>query len=137
MAKTTKTRKTRRTRKVKAADMVQRKCKKGVFRHFDQYVKVKTPNGSDSHHAPDEVGEKLAGLPIEEVYEVVAAALVKTKEFANQSAALKSLKAKYAKKSRVEDEDGNMVLRAKNIGLQRMALGNRLRGITKVHAEYA
>lgn len=73
-----------------------------------QYVKDtehKTASGNPSVHCNDEVAQKLLGKPLEEVYATVAKAIDED---------VAALKAKY----------GHL-----NLGMQRMNLGNRLRGV--------
>jgi len=76
----------------------------------EKYAKGRTKEGFRFIDNGDDIAEKLRGLHIQEVYSVVASALgVKAKE----------LKAKYEHL---------------NIGMQRMALGNLMRGHLKKNA---
>jgi len=75
--------------------------------NVEKFVTGKTKDGFRYIDNGDDVAEKLRGLHIEEVYSVVAATLgLKAKE----------LKAKYEHL---------------NVGMQRMALGNLMRGHLK------
>lgn len=71
---------------------------------LSKYTKSKSAAGSTSLHNGDQVAEKLAGKDLKDVYELAAKA---TGESVN------ALKTKYGKL---------------NAGMQRMALGNRIRG---------
>lgn len=70
---------------------------------LSDYVKVKTAAGGTSYHNGDAVAERLAGKSLDEVYAVVSR-LIKVEE--------KELRSKY---------------KHLNVGMQRMALGNRAR----------
>lgn len=74
--------------------------------NLEHYVKSdkKTPAGNPSIHCGDDLATKLAGKSLDEVYELAAK---KTGD------SIKELKAKY----------GHL-----NVGLQRMSIGNRIRG---------
>lgn len=69
-----------------------------------EYTKAKSASGSVSLHCGDSVAERLAGKDLEVVYAEAAKATGET---------VKDLKAKYGKL---------------NVGMQRMSLGNRIRG---------
>lgn len=73
--------------------------------NLDGYEKVKTPAGGTSYHNGDAVAERLAGKSLEEAYGITAKALKED---------VKALQKKYAHL---------------NVGMQRMALGNRLRKV--------
>ena len=72
---------------------------------LSNYEKAKAPGGGTSYHNGDAVAEKLAGKSLDEVYST-AAKVLKEDE--------KALKAKY---------------KHLNVGMQRMALGNRMRKV--------
>lgn len=69
------------------------------------YTKVKTASGGTSYNNGDEVADKLTGKSLEEVYDFAAAKL---------KVDVKELRSKY---------------KHLNVGMQRMALGNRLRKV--------
>lgn len=75
-----------------------------------KYTKTRTAAGSSSYHNGDAVAEKLAGKTLEEAY-TQAAKILKVEE--------KELRAKYK----------NL-----NAGMQRMALGNRMRKVVNAKA---
>lgn len=75
------------------------------------YTKAKSASGSMSLNNGDEVATKLAGKDLKDVYDLAAKA---TGESVN------ALKAKYGKL---------------NIGMQRMSLGNRIRGAASAKAK--
>lgn len=73
--------------------------------NLDGYEKVKAPGGGTSYHNGDAVAEKLAGKSLEDVYAFAAKTLKED---------VKALQKKYEHL---------------NVGMQRMALGNRLRKV--------
>jgi len=73
--------------------------------NLDNYEKVKAPGGGTSYHNGDAVAEKLAGKSLDDVYAFAAKTLKED---------VKDLKKKYEHL---------------NVGMQRMALGNRLRKV--------
>jgi len=83
-----------------------RRCCAAEFRHFAKYVKSTTKAGNVTADNGDDVASKLRGLELDAVYARAAKVL---------GVSQASLKAKYAKL---------------NIGMQRMNLGNRIRGAT-------
>jgi hypothetical protein len=74
----------------------------------------KTAGGNTSVHNGDDVAKKLVGKPLDEVYEIAAKVLVK----ADPDVTVGKLKKQYAHL---------------NFGMQRMNLGNRMRGV--IHAK--
>lgn len=74
------------------------------------YKKTKTASGGTSYNNGDEVAEKLEGKDLDAAYSIVAKAL-KVEE--------KELRAKY---------------KHLNVGMQRMALGNRMRKVVNAKA---
>lgn len=74
----------------------------------------KTPSGNTSVHCGDDVAKKLLGKELDDVYALAA----KTLKAVDPDVTEKSLRAKY----------GHL-----NVGMQRMNLGNRIRGV--VHAK--
>lgn len=75
-----------------------------------KYIKVKTASGGTSYHNGDEVAERLQGKSLEEVYSIVAKAL------------------------KIEEKELHNKYKNLNVGMQRMALGNRLRGVVNQKA---
>jgi outer membrane biosynthesis protein TonB len=73
--------------------------------NLENYEKAKAPGGGTSYHNGDQVAERLAGKTLDEVY-TLAAKTLKEDE--------KALRAKY---------------KHLNVGMQRMALGNRMRTV--------
>lgn len=73
--------------------------------NLDGYEKTKAPGGGTSYHNGDPVAEKLAGKTLDEVYAVGAKTLKEDE---------KALRAKY---------------KHLNPGMQRMAIGNRMRKV--------
>ena len=75
--------------------------------NLDNYEKVKAPGGGTSYHNGDAVAEKLAGKSLEDVYAFAAKTLKED---------VKALQKKYEHL---------------NVGMQRMNVGNKLRGLVK------
>lgn len=101
-------RKSKKAKKVSEATGVRTIGGKAV--DLTKYIKVKTAAGGTSYNNGDAVAERLQGKSLEEVYTIAAKAL-KIEE--------KELYAKY---------------RHLNVGMQRMALGNRMRKGTRAAA---
>lgn len=81
-----------------------RRCKAAEFRHYAKYAKTVTVNGNASADNNDSVSQKLRGSELDDVYSAASKAL---------KVPVTQLKARYAKL---------------NVGMQRMNLGNRIRG---------
>lgn len=82
-------------------------------KYAPEYVKDnehKTPSGNTSVHCNDDVAKKLVGKSLDDVYAMAAKVLVKV----DPDVTVKSLVAKY---------------KHLNVGMQRMNLGNRIRGV--------
>jgi colicin import membrane protein len=95
--------KQKKGRKAKQVEGMRR-CLTAVFRHYPKYVKGETAAGNSTADNGDSIAERLRGKDLDAVYGIVAKAT-------GESA--KALKARYAKL---------------NPGMQRMNLGNKLRG---------
>jgi hypothetical protein len=89
------------------------RCKQSVFRRINTYVKHKTAAGNNSLDSGDSVAADLRSLTLDEAYEFAARELVRNGEFTSTREAMQTLTARY----------GSL-----NPGMQRMNLGNRLRG---------
>lgn len=104
----------KRARPAKSAEeKVARRCKTSAFRRFETYERVKTAAGSVSFDNGDKVARTLRGLDLDAAYDAVARALRDSGDFDSIAAAEEMLRAKYKRL---------------NPGMQRMNLGNRLRG---------
>ncbi len=90
-----------------------RKIGSSVVRHFSQYEKHKTATGNTSYDTGDELAVALRGLDLDGIYAKAAKVLGET---------VTDLKGDY---------------QHLNVGMQRMNLGNRIRGALKKAAQAA
>lgn len=90
-----------------------RKLGDSEFKNFDKYVSNTTASGNKSYDSGDAVAAKLRGLSIGDVYDTAAAKL---------GVSVRTLKDKYSHL---------------NLGMQRMNLANRMRGVGKAKSATA